>query len=333
MSAHVMPVLMEAFTSRRLLPLIAALLHATAARSTALQQQEQLTAMLQGTAVEMAALQYQLYAGVEALFAVLGSCASGVQLLLGDAATLRALLDAAHGSSALSLQLRQQLVSWAATAQLCSASLDGKTTLAAADTAAHLLLASGPAGRKALQQALALQAHAIVPRLLQLLHTHCALLQLAGAGYGAAAAFSADMDVTMLLDYAPAACHAPDLLLALVTITHPGVLSMALPLAARVQQAAAVELQQLDQLPPEAVVAVEGMQRTKAVLSSICGAAEAAFSLRHGGVASLLAYLHGDLPVFGQPLGAGAEDGDTLSGGGDAKHANAEWLAAEAFFW
>ena len=350
--AEPLPTLLDAVAARRVLPLLAALLHVPAAHRAALEAAAPAApaaaaAAAQQAAVLAAAMAQQVGGGSKALLTVLASSRGGRRLLLGDASVLEQLLlgtDAgclaaghvAPGAEGASL-LQHLAVAEATAAQLCDAPLDSEAFAAASDTAAALLHESGPTGRLALVQALALRAAAAVPRLLLMLRMHCALLRAAcgtGAaacpepGGGDAAAQLAALqrqyepECGLLLASAPACAPAAQLLLALLGGCHPGALAAWQQHAVSVQIAAAAELRQLAALPPAAAV-VGGLGGARAALASMQGALAAVVTAqREGGLTSLLTFLGAELPQLGAPGGARRTGARTV-----------RWQDVELLFW
>lgn len=341
------PALLNAVASRRVLPLLAALLHVPAAHRAALEAGA--AAAAQQAAVLALAMAQQLGVGAKALLAVLASSAGGRRLLLSDAAVLEQLLLATDANclavawqpapAAEGAALLQHLaVAEAATAQLCSASLDSEAFAAASETSAALLQECGPTGRLALVQALALRAPESLPRLLLMLRMHCALLR-AACGTGAAAcpepgssaseAALAELqrqyepDFQLLLAAAPACAPAAQLLMALLRGCHPGALAAWQQQGVAVQIAAATELRQLLALPAEAAGVVGGLGAARAALASIKGAVAAVMTgQQERGLPSLLTFLGAELPQLGAPEAAGSSSARTV-----------RWEDVELLFW
>jgi hypothetical protein len=353
-AAELVPALLDAVSSRRLLPLLAAVLHVPMAHRTQLEEQlpaDQQQQQQQAVVIE-AAMQQQLAVGAKALLAVLAGSGSGRRLLLGDAAVLEQLLlatdagclsagwqpvAAAQGASVL----QHLVVSEAAASQLCSSSLDSEAFAEASETAAALLADCGASGRQALVQALALRARAAVPRLLLMIRMHCALLRAAcgtgaascanGPGGSAAAAeqHQYEPDFSLLLAAAPACAPAGQLLLALTGATQPALLSLWQQQAAAIQIAATAELRQLAALPLAAAAVVGGLGAATSQLASLKGAVAAVMMLQQQrGLPSLLTYLGAELP----PL-VPAGKGDEAPWAPAPQGASVAWAAVETLFW
>ena len=347
--ADALPPLLDAVAARRLLQLVAAVLHVPALHRAALEAELPSGTAAQQAAVIETGLAEQLGRGARALLAVLASSSSGRHLLLADAGVLEQLLlatdagclaagwQAAAGSAGASL-LQHLLVSEAAVAQLCSATLDSEAFAVASQTAAALLHEHGAGGRLALVQALALRARAAVPRLLLMLRMHCALLR-AACGTGAATAMASaqpqasqlfEPDFALLLAAAPACAPVAQLLLALLGSTHPGVLACWQQHAVSVQIAVGAELRLLGALPPTAAGVVGGLGAACSALASIKGAVAAVMTVQQEqGLASLLTFLAMELPPLVAPRPA-AEAG---AGGRRAGVRSVQWDAVELLFW
>lgn len=351
-----LPALLEAVASRRLLPLLAAVLHVPALHRTASVPAD--AAAAQQAAVIEAALVQQLGLGAKPLLAVLASSAGGRRLLLGDVAALEQLLEATGpgclaagwqpGAAAAGAATLQHVVTAeAAVVQLCSAGLDSEGFAAAAETAAALLRDCGTSGRRALVQALALRASAAVPRLLLMLRMHCALLR-AACGSGAAAcpepgtqaeaAHAVEPEFALLLAVAPACAPAPQLLAALVGEAHAGALAHWQHLAAPVQAAVAAELHQLAVLPPDAAAVVSGLGSARAALMGLHGALTSVLLLqqRSQPLPYLLTRLEGELPPLLPRLPGeegGGEAGEPIEAGGRSGVRSVDWQAVESLFW
>ncbi len=352
-SIEPLPSLLDAMAARRVLPLLAALLHMPAAHRAALEAgaaSAGAAAAAQQAAVLAVAMAQQLGVGAKPLLAVLASSGGGRRLLLSNAAVLEQLLLAtnagclaaawqpAPGAEGAAL-LQHLVVAEAAAAQLCSAPLDSEAFAAASETAAALLQECGPTGRLALVQALALRAPEALPRLLLMLHMHCALLR-AACGTGAAscpepggsaseAAALAELqrqyepDFQLLLAAAPACAAAAQLLMALLRGCHPGALAAWQQHGVALQIAAAAELRQLVALPPDAAGAVGGLGAARAALASIKGAVAAVMTAQQErGLPSLLTFLGAELPQLGVPEGAGSSSPRTV-----------HWQDVELLFW
>jgi hypothetical protein len=348
------PPLLELISSQGLLSLLASLLHVPTAHRRALEQQGQdaQAATAQQAALMEAALQQQLAAGAKSLLAVLASNRPGRQLLLGtsvvlgqlllatDAGCLTAPWPATAGVSGAAL-LQHLVVAEAAVGQLCSGTLDGQLVASAAETAVALLHECGAVGRQVLVQALTLQAHLVVPRLLLMLQTHCSLLRTACGNREVSSSVPAqdclqsnETDFELLLAAAPACTHAPELLLALTTATHPDVLGCWQQCAAPLHLACTTELQQLEALPPAAAAAVAGLGATKSALASLVGAAAAVLAMQqHGCTASVLADLEAQLPALVELSPLTAADDNLGNGSGHATVRTVRWPAVEALFW
>mgnify|MGYP001810462816 CR=1 FL=1 len=344
--------LLDAVVSRRLLALLAALLHVPAVHRLALEAALPASAAAVGAAQAAAvetALATQLGLGTKALLAVLASSRGGRAALLRDAAIYEALLLAtdagclrgerpavgagAEGAAAL----QHLLLAEAATAALCGADLGSGELAAGADTAAALLADAVPSGRRAVLQALALRAAQAVPRLLLMLRLHCALLRSA-AGTGAAAlgkaagggeaaavaAFSAaayEPDFELQLAAAPACAHAGHLLAALLTATHADALACWQPHAAAVARAAAAEAALLAALPEAAAGVVGGLGPTRSLLAGLRGGVAAAACLHRGGLPAVMAHLARELPALEARRGP------------PGAPCSVAWPAVEALFW
>ncbi|KAL4436605.1 hypothetical protein ABPG75_003744 [Micractinium tetrahymenae] len=344
--ADLPPPLLDAVASRRLLPLLAAVLHVPALHRAALEAQLGGASAAQAAVVE-AAMAQQLGLGAKALLAELASCRSGRQLLLGQPGVAEALLEAtsagclaagwtpvpaAEGAAVL----QHSVLAEAAVGQLCAAPLGSEEFAVAADTAAALLCECGPVGRRAVEQALALAAPAAVPRLLLMLRMHCALLR-AAAGTGAAApgldALSVQVrqyepNLGLLLEAAPACAPAGPLLLALVAATHPGVLPAWQQQAVAIQVACSAELRMLAALPEPVAAGVGGLGAARAQLAGLKGGVAAVVTAQQArGLASLLTYLGAELPALVTPRGEGPEGGPPP--GGDR---TVIWHAVEVLF-
>lgn len=354
-----LPALLDAVSSRRLLPLLAALLHVPALHRAATEAAAPAdAAAAQQAAVIEAALAQQLGLGVKPLLAVLASSAGGRRLLLGDAGALGRLLEATDpgclaegwrpGAAAAGAATLQHLViAEAAAARLCGEPLDSEGFGAAADTAAALLRGCSASGRRALVQALTLRAGTAVPRLLLMLRMHCALLR-AACGTGAAAcpdpgteaeeAHAVEPQFALLLAAAPACALAPQLLAALLSEAHAGALAHWQHLAAPMQAAVAVELHQLAALPPDAGGVVSGLGSARAALLGLHGALAAVLLLqqRSQPLPYLLSRLEGGLPPLlprlpGEPGFDG--EGEQTKAGGRSGARCVDWRDVEALFW
>lgn len=341
------PTLLDAIASRRLLPLLASVLHVPAMHRAGLEAQLGAASAAQAAVVE-AAMAQQLGLGAKALLAVLASCRAGRRLLLDQPGVAEALLEATDAGclaagwqpapAAEGAALLQHIVlAEAAVGQLCSAALGSEEFAAAADTATALLREGGPVGRRAVEQALALAAPAVVPRLLLMLRMHCSLLR-AAAGTGAAApgldplgvqARQYEPDLQLLLQAAPACAPAAPLLLALLGATHPGVLPAWQQAAVAIQVACSAELCLLAALPEAAAAVVGGLGAARAQLASLKGGVAAVVTAQQArGLTSLLAYLGAELP----PLTVTPSEG---SGGGPptGSESTVSWQAVEVLFW
>lgn len=349
-SVDPLPALLDAVASRRVLPLLAALLHVPAAHRAALEAAAPAAAAAQQAAVLAMAMAQQLGMGGKSLLAVLASSRGGRRLLLSDAAVLEQLLLAtdagclavawqpAPGAEGAAL-LQHLAAAEAAVAQLCSAPLDSEAFAAASETAAALVQECGPTGRLALVQALALRASDALPRLLLMLRMHCALLRAAcgtgaaacpetGGSLSAAAAMAElqrqyEPDFQLLLAAAPACAPAAQLIMALLRVCHPGALAAWQQQGVSVQIAAAAELRQLAALPVDAAGAVGGLGAARAALASIKGAVAAVMTAQQErGLPSLLTFLGAELPQLGAAKGAGASSPRSV-----------RWEDVELLFW
>lgn len=340
------PPLLDAIASRRLLPLLAGVLHVPALHRAGLEAQPGGAQAAQAAVVETAMAQ-QLGLGAKALLAVLASCSSGRRLLLGQPGVAEALLEAtdagclsagwqpAPAAEGAAL-LQHTVLAEAAVGQLCAAPLGSEEFATAADTATALLREGGPVGRRAVELALALSAPAAVPRLLLMLRMHCALLRAAG-GTGAAApgldplsvrARRYEPNLELLLEAAPACAPAGPLLLALLGATHPGVLPAWQPAAVAIQVACSAELRLLAALPEAAAAGVGSLGAVRAQLASLKGGVAAVVTAQQArGLTSLLTYLGAELPPLVVPPGDGPEGGL-----GDGER-TVTWQAVEVLFW
>lgn len=340
------PPLLDAIASRRLLPLLAGVLHVPALHRAGLEAQLGAASAAQAAVVETAMAQ-QLGLGAKALLAVLASCRSGRKLLLGQPGVAEALLEATDAgclttgwqpapASEGAAVLQHTVLAEAAVGQLCAAPLGSEEFATAADTAAALLREGGPVGQRAVELALALAAPAAVPRLLLMLRMHCALLRAAG-GTGAAApgldaltvqARQYEPDLELLLQAAPACAPAGPLLLALLGATHPAVLPVWQPAAVAIQVACSAELRLLAALPEAASAGVGGLGAACAQLASLKGGVAAVVTAQQPrGLTSLLTFLEAELPALVVPRGEGPEGGP---GGGERV---VVWQAVEALLW
>ena len=343
--------LLEAIRCRRLLLLLAALLGVPSAHRATLELQqgagataEQEQQLQQQAVLVEAAFQQQLAVGAKQLLAVLCSSSAGRRLMLDDADVVEQLLlatdadclaadpqqlaSAAEGAA----WLQHFVVAEAVAIQLTNSSLDSEAFAVASGTAGALLLESGTSARQALVQALVLRSPTIVPRLLEMLSCHCALLRTAASRPTDSSAADSDFaaaapelahDCELLLAAAPACAPAGLLLLEMIAGSHAGSLSVCLQHAAPDIEAAATEqLRLLAALPPEAALSTAGLGGARSQLYSIKGALAAAQSLQHQG-------LDGLQSVLGL-LGAGMP---SLQDEEETRCAAVAWTSVEELFW
>ena len=347
--------LFEAISSRRLLSLLAAVLHVPMAHRSVLEKQQLPTpsAAAQQAVVVEEALQQQLAAGAKSLLAVLASSRNGWHMLLSDAAVLEQLLLAidpgclaAECPNEGASMLQHLLIAEAAVVQLCSSNLETEAAEVAAETAASLLHDCGASGRRALVQVLALQSEVAVPRLLLMLHLHCTLLRAASSttasgtigldGSTAALQQQDGLDFDLLLASASACMHAPQLVLALATATHANLLGCWQQHAVALQLAASTELSELEALQADATASVAGLGATKSALASLKGATAAVLAVQQQcSISALFTYLGAELPAFGVPPAVATAEEDSGSGvqAPAGTVCTVHWTAVEALFW
>lgn len=308
------PLLLEALTSRRLLPLLAALLHVPALHRAVLEATGETAT--QAAAVE-AGLQQQLALGAKPLLSLLCSSARGLVLLLGDPQLAEQLLDALEPGSPsdAAALLRDLVLAHAAVADLCSAELPSALLAPAVETAAGLLH-EGTAARRALLLMVAMQSRQALPKLLEMAGLYGALLRRAsgssgggrGSGSGDAGtepgepAESVGEPPAHVLAAAPACSRAGELLEALACSGHADLVGRWAQQAAAVQDAAAAQLASLEACtgaPAEALR--QQLARTRggaaAVVFLTDGGQDQQGQRQAPGVPALLAYLSSHLPA------------------------------------
>ena len=343
--------LLEAIRCRRLIGLLAALLGVSSAHRATLELQlsagasaEQKHQLQQQAVLVEAAFQQQLAIGAKQLLAVLCSSSAGRRLILDDVDVVEQLLLATNADCLATdplqpavaaegaVWLQHFVVAEAVTVQLTNSSLESESFAVASGTAVALLHEWGAAARQALAQALVLRSPTVVPRLLDMLNCHCALLRTAAsrpmdsstAGPDfAAAVLEPALAFELLLALAPACAPAGQLLLEIVAGSHAGSLAGFLQHAAPDIEAAATEqLRLFATLPLEAAVSVAGLGGARSQLYSIKGALAAAqWPQRQGadGLQTVLGLLRAEMP--------------SLQDGEDARCASVAWTSVEELFW
>jgi hypothetical protein len=330
--------LLELVAARRVLPLLAALLHVPALHRARLEADGAAAV----AAAAGAAAAHQLGLGAGPLLAVLGSSVAGLRALTADPRLLPHLLEALQPGAAAAAAaagpeadaddappllpgaaaaLGGLALALAAVHDFCAADveLDSPRMEAAACAVRGLLHRRGPAARRALLLVASLRAGQALPRCADMVAAQCALLREAGGAQGGAAAWiDAPGGMERLLAAAPACAAGVELLTALVLEPHAQLVARWGAHAAALLPTVLAEASSLRGCP------APGAAEAYAGAAAAGGGLEAAAALAGGGLDAVLRLLDADLPPLFDP-------GDDGGGGGGGREV--EWEAAQAMWF